>query len=311
MNSASIALCMVVKNEANRILGCIDSALAAVDEIHITDTGSTDGTPELLRQRYGIKVDHGQLDPERCYTIADQANRLYEKTRCDWILNLDADERLVTPGEDLRSAIRSAGSGVRGFFGAWRNYVPGTSVFDDYKLSLFRRGHRTLGLVHDNVQTDIRRVDQHAEWLDGFEISHFPEPIKMDSKRRRSLWRLEKAIRMEPDWLRYPWFFGYTKYLQGEHANAWELLDRVRRGNASHFPVESLNARMVMTAIAASRDDRKLARCLIGEMESLHAAFAGDFEVAVNFELPGWIEHARDSIESGHIDKIQPRRFAC
>lgn len=311
MNTVSIALCMVVKNEVNRISDCLDSAMDAVDEIHITDTGSTDGTPKLIRQRYGIEVDHGILDPERCYTIADQANRLYEKTRCQWILTLDADERLLTPGKDLRAAVHSAEPGVSGFFGTWRNHVPGVASFDDYKLFLFRRGYRKRGLVHDNVQTDIRELGHHARWLDGLKIAHYPERNKMDFKCRRYRWRLLKAIRMEPGWLRYPWFLGYSEFLQGKHSSAWTLLDRVRHGKINRFPVESLNARMVMTAIAASRGEGKLARSLIDEVESLRDALAGDFEVAVNFGLPDWIEHARALIRAGQAERIQPRRFAC
>lgn len=302
---------MVVKNEVSRISGCLDSAMEAVDEIHITDTGSTDGTPELIRQRYGIEVDHGKLDPERCYTIADQANKLYEKTLCDWILTLDADERLLTPATDLRLAVRSAEPGISGFFGAWRNHVPGIAPFDDYKLFLFRRGYRKRGLVHDNVQSDIRDFGHHAQWLDGLEVAHLPECKKMDFKRRRYRWRLQKAIQMEPRWLRYPWFLGYSEFLQGRDISAWELLNRVRHGEVNRFPVESMNARMVMVAIASNRGKGKIARRLIDEMESLCDSLAGDFEVAVNFDLPDWIERARALIKAGRVEGIQPKRFAC
>ena len=70
----SIAVCMVVKNEAQRIVDCLESVLPQVDEVIVIDTGSTDGTPELLKSRFGIEVQHGRLQEERCLTVADLRN---------------------------------------------------------------------------------------------------------------------------------------------------------------------------------------------------------------------------------------------
>jgi glycosyltransferase involved in cell wall biosynthesis len=50
MPAKSIALCMIVKNEAHVIRRCLDSVLPLVDYLLIVDTGSTDDTQTLVRE---------------------------------------------------------------------------------------------------------------------------------------------------------------------------------------------------------------------------------------------------------------------
>ncbi len=50
MNRPSIALCCIMKNEAHNIGGLLQSVRGCFDEIHITDTGSTDNSVEFLEQ---------------------------------------------------------------------------------------------------------------------------------------------------------------------------------------------------------------------------------------------------------------------
>ena len=55
---ATVTLCMIVKNESHIIKECLESMLPYIDRYDITDTGSTDGTPELIKEffdEYGIE----------------------------------------------------------------------------------------------------------------------------------------------------------------------------------------------------------------------------------------------------------------
>ena len=42
-----LSLCMIVKNEEERLARCLSGVQGAVDEIVIVDTGSTDGTKRV------------------------------------------------------------------------------------------------------------------------------------------------------------------------------------------------------------------------------------------------------------------------
>lgn len=306
----SIALCMVVKNEAERITACLDSVIDIVDEVHIADTGSTDGTPELITKRYGIDVTHLRFEQDRPCAVADPLNTLCEHTRCEWILSLDGDERLAVSGGPVREAIMNSDDSVCGYFGRWRNYVPHVPVFDDYKLFVFRRSFRKLGLIHENAQIDVRAAGGHAQWLDGLVVDHHPEACKLPQKRSLYRTRLVHALEKQPDWLRYHWFLGYSRFLDGDHDEAIHWLDRLREPDAARFPVEALNARMVLIDIAARRGERELLTRLLEELVDFRRYVADDFEVAVNFRLPGWIDEARRALSAGRLDQIRAYRFA-
>ena len=54
---ATIALCMIVRDEEKRLPDSLRSSLPLVDEVVIVDTGSTDKTPDILKQAQKDWVD--------------------------------------------------------------------------------------------------------------------------------------------------------------------------------------------------------------------------------------------------------------
>ena len=104
----TIGLCMIVKDEAELIRRCLASALPLVDYILVVDTGSTDGTQQVVRDfldEHGIR---GQVidEPWRdfAYNRSFALQRLREVADIDYALILDADDVLVIePGFDLNA----------------------------------------------------------------------------------------------------------------------------------------------------------------------------------------------------------------
>ncbi len=84
-----LSLSMIIKNEEKFLEGCLESVKGVVDEIVIADTGSTDSSKEIAA-RYGAKV------VEFPWVGDFSAARNFSLSHCtgDWILYLDADERL-------------------------------------------------------------------------------------------------------------------------------------------------------------------------------------------------------------------------
>jgi glycosyltransferase involved in cell wall biosynthesis len=103
---SQLSACIITRNEADRIVACLQS-VAFCDDIIVVDSASTDATRELA-QAHGARVLVRAFDGYR--TQKDFAVR---NARHDWVLCLDADER-VTP--QLRAAIEAARAG--GFTGA-------------------------------------------------------------------------------------------------------------------------------------------------------------------------------------------------
>ena len=58
---ASVTLCMIVKDESHVIKRCLESMLPYIDRYDITDTGSSDGTPEIIKEfmdEHGVPGGH-------------------------------------------------------------------------------------------------------------------------------------------------------------------------------------------------------------------------------------------------------------
>lgn len=84
-----ISVAVIVKNEEKNISDCLNTATWA-DEIVVLDDDSTDKTVEIAR-RYTDKIHKRRMDIEGAHR-----NYLYSLCSNEWVLSLDADER-VTP----------------------------------------------------------------------------------------------------------------------------------------------------------------------------------------------------------------------
>jgi glycosyltransferase involved in cell wall biosynthesis len=91
----SIVVHALVKNEARWLWYSISSVIDYVDKILLWDTGSTDGTLEIieeLRKKYPNKIDYreyGEVTPE---TFTKARQEMLEETLSDWFIVVDADE---------------------------------------------------------------------------------------------------------------------------------------------------------------------------------------------------------------------------
>ena len=93
---------LLAKNEASNLPDAIASVRDIADEVVVTDTGSEDDTPELAA-KLGARVEHFAW----CDDFAAGWNHGVAACRGDWVLILDADERLMDHSVDpLRRAVQ-------------------------------------------------------------------------------------------------------------------------------------------------------------------------------------------------------------
>jgi glycosyltransferase involved in cell wall biosynthesis len=299
---------MMVKDEANRIGGCLSEILDVFDQVMVVDTGSTDGTPDLLRD-LGVDPVFDELDPQRCYSHADVRNRGFAKLETPWVLSLDADECIQR--EVLEELIRGKPPEDAGFFCRWTNWLYDGTCFEDYKCSIFRKGIEKQGLIHDNVQIDLRLKSLSATWQSQLVIDHFPEWEKSPRKRQSYLRRLACATRQEPRWYRYHWFAGYALFREGQFSQASDYLAVAANSHSHVFPVECLNSKMVLADLYARRSRRDLVLSTLDSALTFYGEVAHDFEVQVNFRLSPWLNKAVDACRSGDLERIRAYEFAC
>lgn len=166
----TLSVIIITKNESAHIADCLDS-VAFADEIIVVDSGSTDGTGDIARAK-GAKVTVTHDWPG----FGPQKNRALDLATCEWVLSVDADERVT--GE-LAQAIQGAlarprADGYRiarlsNFCGRWIRH---SGWWPDHVLRLFRRdsGRFTDAAVHESVVCKGR-----VDTLDGHFL-HYPYP---------------------------------------------------------------------------------------------------------------------------------------
>jgi glycosyltransferase involved in cell wall biosynthesis len=147
----SISVTVITKNEVAIIRTCLESVTWA-DEIIVVDSGSTDGTVEICRE-YTDKIiltDWPGFGPQK--------NRALEMATKDWVLSLDADERVTTElREEMQAAMADPG-GKAAFAMPRRSSYCGKPMrhsvwWPDYITRLFRRGQARFSddLVHERL----------------------------------------------------------------------------------------------------------------------------------------------------------------
>lgn len=85
----TLALALIVKNEEHNLPILLKSVEGCFDEIHITDTGSTDKTVEIA-QSFGAKVNHFEWIND----FSAARNESIKDIKTDYICWLDADDSL-------------------------------------------------------------------------------------------------------------------------------------------------------------------------------------------------------------------------
>jgi glycosyltransferase involved in cell wall biosynthesis len=99
MPQKTIGLSMIVKNETHVIRRCLDSVLPLLDYALVSDTGSTDGTQEMIRSYLADKSIPGEVIERPWRNFAHNRTEALEALRrvdwVDYVLVIDADEVLV------------------------------------------------------------------------------------------------------------------------------------------------------------------------------------------------------------------------
>jgi glycosyltransferase involved in cell wall biosynthesis len=149
-----VTLCVITLNEEDRIGDCLSSA-RLVDDAVVLDSGSTDRTREIA-ESLGARVEVHDFDGH-----VEQKNRAVSMSGTDWVLCLDADERLSPElAEEIEVALAlpdlpDAFSMPRRtrYLGRWIDHG---GWYPDRKVRLFDRRRARWGGVnpHDHVTVD-------------------------------------------------------------------------------------------------------------------------------------------------------------
>jgi glycosyltransferase involved in cell wall biosynthesis len=163
-----VSVTVITKNEAANIAAALES-VAWADERIVVDSESTDDTATIARRL----ADQVVVRPWPGYV--EQKNFAASLARNDWILSLDADER-VTPAlaDEIRALMAGSPSAaayrvprVAWHLGRW---IRTTDWYPDHQIRLYdrQRARWTGRYVHEGVEVDGPIGDLRAE------LQHYP-----------------------------------------------------------------------------------------------------------------------------------------
>lgn len=217
-----ITLCMIVKDEHHCIERCLESVYPYIDRYDITDTGSTDGTQDIIKNFFDAKGIPGEVHQSDWKGFGDHAGNMgsrtesllnAEKSGAQYAWVIDADDSVVGEfawPEEMNEHSYSLKI-HRGDFTWWRNQV--------FKLGM---GWKYAGILHEYAhcvapegeQITTMRIDgnYHIEARTEGNRNVGIDPIQKYTKDAEVL---EKAIQDEPDNHRY-WFYLGQSYFDSQ-----------------------------------------------------------------------------------------------
>jgi GT2 family glycosyltransferase len=190
----TLALCLMVRNEERFLDGCLESVKGLVNEVCVLDTGSTDGTLEIAR-KHGATLGHFPWIDD----FAAARNASLALVKSDWVLMLDADERLEPDAKRIvELAIRDPDQlaywvGIKSWYG--------TEAGQRFEISKSQRLFRNVpearfdGALHEHFDPTFKAMTHGAEDL-GVLLEHFgylDSVIANQAKRQRNL---QAALRL-------------------------------------------------------------------------------------------------------------------
>lgn len=146
-----LSVIVLTKNEENQITACLRSVKWA-DEIIVIDSFSTDETVKIA-EKLGVKVYQRKFD-----NYQNQKNWAMEHAVGDWVLYVDADERVLLPlKEEIQTLINS--DKYSAYAISRRNIIFGSEVkygpfWPDWVIRLIKKSEFTtwVGEVHEHME---------------------------------------------------------------------------------------------------------------------------------------------------------------
>lgn len=309
MNSPTLSLCMVVRDEELLVAQAIASVRDVVDEIVVVDTGSIDRTREIVRD-FGARLLErpwdGQLGAARNAYLAEAGS--------DWVLVLDGDEKLAA-----RDAVKlrrlTQRSDVAGYRFVVHNYTRSLDLLCDWhsnrgvyaeeeafsecpghsRFPVIRLFRRDVGVryeegysAHTNPSKSLLATGRAIADAD-IALHHFQYRKGGESfvaeKQLARLHGERRHLEAYPDDALAHLNIGRTLFARGEDAQALYHLDRAVSLAGSEIP---------------ARLSRAMARFETGDYEGARA----DLEAAVHLDpdlgdtwiLLGILHHAMEQV---------------
>ncbi len=221
----TLGAAIIVKNAEKTIGRTLGSLTGLVDQIVVVDTGSTDGTAEIV-SRSGADLYFKRWEDD----FSKARNHALGFLRTEWCLIIDADEQLDAQHfAAVRTRMDDAELG--GLQVCIHNSLSENSStsIDHHYTRIFRRhpAIRFRGIIHEQIAESIRECGLRIDESEA-EIYHDGYRQVTDEKTERNSSMLKRELERDPDdvWTKY--HLGLTEFGAGRLQEAFSLLKELR-----------------------------------------------------------------------------------
>lgn len=234
-----ISAALIVRDEEKYLAACLESIAGVVDEVVVVDTGSRDTSREIAVAHSARVTDYEWHDD-----FAAARNHAIDQAIGDWILYIDADERVRA--YDRRSLVeeladpRLCACTVR--------FHPRTGCTAYREHRLFRRDPRIRfrSAIHETIMPDLNRLVATGAGRIGaskLTIDHVGYDGDQSHKAERNLRLLRKQLQVNPERIYLWWHLGTVYRGLGrlsEAEAAWWRGVEVARRSSVRMPEDTL-----------------------------------------------------------------------
>ncbi len=218
----TVCLNMIVKDEAHVIKRCLDSVKSRIDYWVIVDTGSTDGTQEIIKEH--LKDIPGELHQSSWKNFGYNRSEAYDlvKGKGDYILFMDADDWLEFENDFRFENL------TKDAYQMWR----GTEGFSYLKPQLVKGNlsWKWVGVTHEYLSNAAPHTSETlvgVKYVSGDNGASHHDPQKF----AKNVKLLEEGLKDEPNNERYAFYLAESYRDSGNPTKAIEwYLKRIAMG---------------------------------------------------------------------------------
>jgi tetratricopeptide (TPR) repeat protein len=213
-----VVLCMIVKNEGKIIERCLNSAIDVIDEYCIVDTGSEDNTVDLINTFFKSKNIPGTVHNREWKNFGHNRTEsidLARKSKCEWILTLDADMLLVNEGFDKSS--------LDGLHTHYELFQKNNSIkYTNIRMMNSKYKWKSVGVTHEYLAIDGPAAT-FGKVLESLWINDIGDGGSKSDKFERDISLLTQGLIDEPNNDRYMFYLAqsYKDTSRFEEAIEW------------------------------------------------------------------------------------------
>jgi len=194
----TLSLCMIVRNEQEFLPDCLESVKTIVNQIVIVDTGSDDNGVEIAK-KYGAEVHYFKW----CDDFSVARNESIKYASCDWILWMDADERLLPESiPEIKRLLRYEKKPliykvhIRNLMQDGQNYT----LSNAHRLFNNHKGIGFSGRIHEQVSPSVKKLkgEERDSNINLYHIGYSFEEEKAAKKLARNRKLLIKMVKESP-----------------------------------------------------------------------------------------------------------------